>query len=164
MPRCLVLSHGDASWSEVLEWTNRQLILTKVYYPRLWLLGIIRAAVMSGWLLLFWLCLYKLLVGRQTKLLPVLLAALSFLLSRCFFYAKAHGLWHQLLHNDADKDPLTQAKFKKAYQNLLWQSAIILPIAHIVLPLITLYSLLTNRIRWRGINYELRSPEETVVI
>ncbi|MBZ0189030.1 MAG: glycosyltransferase family 2 protein, partial [Candidatus Obscuribacterales bacterium] len=29
VPRCLVASKGDASFSEIIEWTNRQLILTK---------------------------------------------------------------------------------------------------------------------------------------
>jgi cellulose synthase/poly-beta-1,6-N-acetylglucosamine synthase-like glycosyltransferase len=163
-PRCLVISHGEASWSEMIEWTNRQLILTKVYYPRLWLLGIIRAGIMMGWLVLV-LSLAIQIIGWQTKsLLPVLLAALSLLIVEIFFLWQGNRLWQQLLHRDTDKDLIAQAKFKKAYQNLLWQSAIVLPIAHIFLPVITLYSLLTNRIRWRGIYYELRSPEETVVI
>jgi len=33
-----------------------------------------------------------------------------------------------------------------------------------VLPWVTLYSLLTNRIQWRGITYELKSPTETLII
>ena len=36
VPRCLVASRGDASLSDVLEFTNRQIILTRVYMPRAW--------------------------------------------------------------------------------------------------------------------------------
>ncbi len=119
---------------------------------------------MVGWLLLVLTLLVQIISWRERELLPVLLTALSLLIVEFVFLCQGHGLWQQVFRNEADKDSPAQAKFKKAYQNLLWQSAAILPIAHIVLPLITLYSLLTNRIRWRGIDYELRSPEETVVI
>ena len=36
VPQCLVATDGDSSIAEIFEWTNRQLILTKVYYPKLW--------------------------------------------------------------------------------------------------------------------------------
>jgi len=43
VPQCLVASNGDGSFAEIVEWTNRQLILTKVYYPKLWRKAIYRA-------------------------------------------------------------------------------------------------------------------------
>src|SRR5262249_6793072 len=51
VPQCLVATHGDASLPEIVEWTNRRLILTKVYYPQLWRKAIVRATVMAVWLL-----------------------------------------------------------------------------------------------------------------
>jgi len=164
VPQCLVVSHGDASWSEVIEWTNRQLILTKVYYPALWLMGVIRAAVMAGWLIVVLVLAFQILALQVYKFLPVLFAALLLLVVELFFLFQAHGLWRKLLNQEAKADRSERIDFEQAYKRLLWQSAIIVPLAHVVLPLLTLYSLLTNRIRWRGINYELRSPHETVVV
>ncbi len=164
VPQCLVVSHGDASWPEVLEWTNRQLILTKVYYPALWLMGVIRAFVMSLWLGVVLTLAFGIVFLHVYKFLPVLLSASLLLVVEIYFLFQSHWLWRELLGQEAGRSPKQQLEFEKAYKNLLWQSAIIVPLAHIVLPVLTLYSVLTNRIRWRGINYELRSPEETVVV
>ncbi|MGH9454685.1 MAG: glycosyltransferase, partial [Terriglobia bacterium] len=40
-PRCLVPSQSDTGLKSVLRWTLRQIILTRVYSPRLWLLGML---------------------------------------------------------------------------------------------------------------------------
>ena len=80
-----------------------------------------------------------------------------------YFLLQAHQLWEKLLNREAQSDGV-EWKFAQAYKNLLWQSLLVLPLAHVVLPLLTLYSLFTNRIRCRGIHYELRSPTETVVV
>ncbi len=164
VPQCLVVSHGDASWPEIIEWTNRQLILTKVYYPALWLMAVIRATVMAGWLIVVLVLATEIFVLQVYKFLPVLLAASLLLFVELFFLIQAHGLWHKLLIQGAAAGSPERIDFEKAYQRLLWQSVVIVPLAHFVLPILTLYSLLTNRIRWRGINYELRSPHETVVV
>jgi len=164
VPQCLVISHGDASWSEILEWTNRQLILTKVYYPALWLMGVIRAFVMAAWLIVVLALTFQIIALHVYKLLPVLFAALMLLVVEFYFLFQAHGLWKQLLGEQVEGSSQQQFSFEQAYKNLLWQSALVVPLAHVILPILTLYSLLTNRIRWRGINYELRSAEETVVV
>ena len=35
-PRCLVASREDSTFAEFMSWTNRQMIITRVYAPRLW--------------------------------------------------------------------------------------------------------------------------------
>ncbi len=164
VPRCLVVSEGNASWSEILEWTNRQLILTKVYYRDLWLIAIARAALMAGWLVLTLTLIFQIIILGLHKQIPVLIACSALLIVELVFLFQGHALWRQLLSQQGDHNAIEQIKFQRAYENLLWQSAMVLPIAHIVLPPITLYSLLTNRIRWRGVNYELRSAQETIVV
>jgi cellulose synthase/poly-beta-1,6-N-acetylglucosamine synthase-like glycosyltransferase len=164
VPQCLVISHGDASWPEVIEWTNRQLILTKVYYPALWFMGVLRAAIMAGWLIMVLALLFQIIVWQVYGLIPVLLASSMLLVVEFYFLFQAHGLWRKLLTQHTQKSPEEQSGFNEAFNNLLWHSAIVIPLAHIILPVMTLYSLLTNRIRWRGINYELRSPQETIVV
>jgi hypothetical protein len=69
------------------------------------------------------------------------------------FILKAQKLWCQVLSDRGDYLERSVLPFCLA-----------IPLAHVVLPWLTLYSLLTNRIQWRGITYELRSPTETVVI
>jgi|SRR5579875_3835020 len=39
-PRCLLASHEDSSFVSFIRWTNRQIIITRVYAPHLWRLGL----------------------------------------------------------------------------------------------------------------------------
>lgn len=39
-PRCLLASHEDSSFADFMRWTNRQIIITRVYAPHLWRLGL----------------------------------------------------------------------------------------------------------------------------
>jgi hypothetical protein len=57
-----------------------------------------------------------------------------------------------------------QEKIDEAYDKTLWRFTIMLPLAHLLLPWLTLYSMLTNKISWRGVKYELKSPSEIVVV
>jgi len=43
VPACLVPSYGDCTWGEVLEFTTRQIVITRVYEPRMW-----RMAMLTG--------------------------------------------------------------------------------------------------------------------
>jgi len=35
-PRCLVAAQGESSFADFIRWSNRQIIITRVYAPRLW--------------------------------------------------------------------------------------------------------------------------------
>ncbi len=153
VPRCLVASEGDATIAEIFEWTNRQLILTKIYYPQLWARAISRACVMAAWLLsmIFALICWALTADHWMGL--ALLAGLLVLPLELVFLVRARGLWRGVL---ADSHGYIQESFLT--------SCAAIPLAHLVLPWMTLFSVVTNRIRWRGITYELRSPTETLVV
>ncbi|MBX9686086.1 MAG: glycosyltransferase family 2 protein [Candidatus Obscuribacterales bacterium] len=153
VPQCLVASHGDGDWTEVIEWTNRQLILTKVYYPALWRRGIMRAGIMATWLLSVFSCLLLLLATGEAIYLHSLLTGLIVLPIEVYFLLKGQGLWLKVLSDRQDE-----------LRSSLWKFVMALPLAHLALPWMTLYSLCTNRIQWRGVTYELRSPSEIVVI
>jgi cellulose synthase/poly-beta-1,6-N-acetylglucosamine synthase-like glycosyltransferase len=177
VPQCLVASHGDATFKEVMEWMNRQLILTKVYYPALWRRAIARTIVLTVWLMAVLISAVGAIAHDQQMLLA-LLAGLTLLPVEWAFLFKAQGLWKQLLkanmgeHLSQDvkvmKEPagdtLAMQSLEEAYNRSFWRFSATLPLAHLVLPWMTLYSILTNRITWRGITYELRSPTETVII
>lgn len=153
IPQCLVASHGDGDWPEVVEWTNRQLILTKVYYPALWRRSIYRAAIMATWLFAVLATFILYLASGEEVYFHSLLVGLAILPVEVYFLLKGQELWQQVLSDRRQELAGSLPKFLLA-----------IPLAHLTLPFMTLYSLCTNRIRWRGINYELKSPSETLIV
>ncbi len=174
VPQCLVASHGDATIPEIVEWTNRQLILTKVYYPKLWRRAIRRAIILTVWLLALAGSTVAAALTGSTELIAASMAGLILLPVEILFLLKAQHLWYRVLSLSAKEEDFNAANSEQkseeralmehAFQLSLLRFSLVLPLAHIVLPCMTLYSVLTNRIRWRGIEYELRSPSEVVII
>ena len=75
IPECLIPSYGECSFGELLEFTTRQVIITRVYHPGLWRVGFIGHAIfnLAFWMLPFfhprlwlglWLAIYVLSAGR----------------------------------------------------------------------------------------------------
>jgi GT2 family glycosyltransferase len=184
VPQCLVASHGDATIAEIVEWTNRQLILTKVYYPKLWRRAIGRATVLCVWLVAVLAGLAGGLFLGDHDMLQAALIGLVLLPIELIFLLKAQGMWESVIAtNTTNKHSqeisiehlknfkpgelapeAEQQVLEKAFCISLWRFTLALPLAHLILPWLTLYSLLTNRIKWRGITYELRGPSEIVII
>jgi cellulose synthase/poly-beta-1,6-N-acetylglucosamine synthase-like glycosyltransferase len=163
VPQCLVVSDGDASLTEIVDWTNRQLILTKVYYPALWWKAMLRATVLALWLLIELYCLASFLFGGHLEYLNAALIGLLLWPVELYFLFQAQGLWKNVL-SDSVASLSEQEKIDEAYDKTLWRFTIMLPLAHLLLPWLTLYSMLTNKISWRGVKYELKSPSEIVVV
>jgi ceramide glucosyltransferase len=153
VPQCLVASDGDASIGEIFEWTNRQLILTKVYYRELWVRAITRAVIMAVWLIAMIIAVLGFLFMKDPYCLQAIICGLTIVPVEIFFLIVARGLWQRVL---ADRSDYLRESF--------WSSCAAIPLAHLVLPWLTLFSVLTNRIQWRGVKYELRSTTETLVI
>lgn len=153
VPQCLVASEGDASIPEIIEWTNRQLILTKVYYPELWGRAISRACLMAAWLLAMIFALSGWVFAHDAWLGAAVGAGLAVLPLEFIFLIRARRMWQSVLRDNS-------AHLQESFAS----SCAAIPLAHLVLPWVTLYSVLTNRIKWRGVTYELRSPTETLVI
>lgn len=153
VPQCLVASDGNSAVGEIIEWTNRQLILTKVYYPKLWGRAIVRAMVMALWLVAMVGAGLVYAMDRDPVMLNALWAGASLVLVEFIFLVIARRLWQRVLIDN-----------KEYIRESFITSCAAIPVAHMVLPWVTLYSLLTNRIQWRGITYELKSPTETLII
>jgi cellulose synthase/poly-beta-1,6-N-acetylglucosamine synthase-like glycosyltransferase len=163
VPQCLVASDGDASLAEILEWMNRQLVLTKVYYPALWRKAIARAGILAFWLLAVLIAAYQGIVKHESAFQFAFYLGLSLLLLEFLFLAQAQGMWRRVLFRQPD-DKERAENIDRAYDRSFWRSIWVLPLAHCLLPWMTLNSLFTNRIQWRGVIYELKSPEETIVV
>lgn len=153
VPQCLVAHHGDGDWAEVVEWMNRQLILTKVYYPALWRRGIFRAGIMAFWLICMFVSIGGYLLTRENIHLLSVCAGLTVLPVEFLFLVRGQALWENVL---SDR--------RRELSDAFWKFCMAIPLAHLALPWMTLYSTCTNRIQWRGVTYELRSPTETVVV
>ena len=48
VPECLIPSYGECTWRELLEFTTRQIIITRVYHPGLWRIGFIGHATFNA--------------------------------------------------------------------------------------------------------------------
>ncbi len=41
VPLCLVPSYGECSWPQLMEFTTRQILITRVYAPKIWKMGLV---------------------------------------------------------------------------------------------------------------------------
>jgi ceramide glucosyltransferase len=152
VPRCLTLSIEDASLRSLLEFTTRQVIITRVYNARLWWIGIISQllfnSVFFGGLIFATLDM----ANGNDSFFSFLLLGLIYLLG------SAKGLLRML----AARRMLPQAR--REITRLWWMYCLF----WILVSPLYLYNFIksatTRRILWRGVLYELRSPQETLVI
>lgn len=142
-PNCLVASVGDCDFKELLEFTTRQIKITRVYAQHLWLPLLLGSALFGiaffGGLIL--ICVYPRSFAAFFLLLIFALGA-----TKSFIRFRA-----------------VSRILETSYRDL---------VAHIFLwpfaSLLYLYNAIvagfSRRITWRGITYELKSPREAVII
>lgn len=151
-PDALIPSLGDCNFHELLEFTTRQLKITRVYAPHLWkplLIGslLFNLTFWGGILFLFW----RLSRGDSWVWLAITLSLLLTLGSfkalvrwRAICIPLSH--YRQLLN----KDLLAHLFFWPLASSLYLYNAILAGFS--------------RRISWRGITYELKSTNEAVII
>jgi ceramide glucosyltransferase len=153
VPACLTAAHEDCSFTELLEFTTRQLKITRVYAPHLW-----RIVLVSNLLfvLIFYggiaLTLMRLWRGASVAL-PLALIGSIFL----FGAAKAY------LRLRAVALPLSMAGVQARGATLL-AHLFLWPLTSALYAYNAVAAGLSRRITWRGITYELTSPTETKVL
>lgn len=152
VPLCLTPSFEDCSFSELFEFTTRQLKITRVYASHFW------KAVLLG-SLLFVMVFFggiALVITRAALGLsyaaPLLLVAIIFALGLGKAYVRLKAVTLPLSAYGA------QLRRGLLPHLLLW------PFASMLYLYNALAAALSRRIRWRGITYELKSPTETVII
>ena len=152
VPRCLPPSVGGCSFRELIEFTTRQLKITRAYAPHLW------KAVLTGSIIfvLTFFGGFGLVIGRAAMSLsfvtPLMLLLIIFGLGATKSYLRLRAVRqvipeHSLRSLSATLSLLT-----------LW------PIASALFLYNALAAMMSRRINWRGITYELKSPTETVII
>jgi ceramide glucosyltransferase len=145
-PNCLVASVGDCDFHELLEFTTRQIKITRVYASHLWLPLMLGSGLFTivffGGILLF-------LSGSVSALVIV---AVLFLL----------GAVKGLIRWRAISVPLAEHKSK--LNKDLWAHIFLWPFASLLYFYNTIVAGFSRRIKWRGITYKLKSPSEAVII
>lgn len=151
-PNCLVPSVGDCGFKELFEFTTRQIKITRVYAPQLWLPLLLGSALFTivffGGLLLL---AVQILSGSSFWLLLTVLAVLFGLGA-----AKALIRWR------AVNMPLSN--YRSAMRRDLAAHIFLWPFASVLYLYNAVAAGFSRRINWRGITYELKSPSEAVII
>jgi len=152
VPACLVASAGDCSVSELLEFSNRQLKITRVYASHLWkpvLIGsLLFCAVFFGG---FVLLLARVFL-RLSYALPLLLLLLIYLLGAAKAYIRLKAV------------AVLLANYQKQLSRSLPWHLLLWPFASALYLCNALAAGFSRRIKWRGITYELKSATEAVII
>jgi len=152
VPECLTVSFVETDMNGLFEFTNRQIVITRVYAPKIW-----RAAAVTHLLYCVTVVLgLALIVGELISERPALhIAALTFfilLLSAIRASLRVVAVTEIL--------PASKAQImSQAWVNIALPAAIpflyLMNFAH---------SLIARKIRWRNVRYELISANQTRII
>lgn len=152
VPQCLTVSWEDCRFTEMLEFTTRQLKITRVYAPPLW------KAVMIGSIFfcsVFFGGIALVIHAASTggRYVPALiLLGIMFLLGAGKSFMRLKGV----------------ALALPAHRLEVWRSALVhltlWPFTSAIYIYNSLCAAASRRITWRGITYELKSPTQTVII
>ena len=151
-PHCLVASVGDCSLKELFTFTTRQIQITRVYAPELWLPLMLGSSLFTivffGGIILF----IGLLVSSKFSLTLALILLLIFGLGSI----KAVIRWQ------AVNIPLR--RYKRELRRDLPAHIFLWPLTQPLYLYNALVAAFSRRVSWRGITYELKSPGEAVII
>jgi ceramide glucosyltransferase len=152
VPACLTASLEDCTFRELLEFTTRQLKITRVYAPHLW-----RVVLISNLLfVVFFFGGLALAAARAASGLefawPLALVSVVFLLGvwKAFFRLRAVALALEDQH----------ARLRAG----LWAHLLLWPLTAALFLYNAAAAGFSRRIVWRGIGYELKSPTEIEII
>lgn len=152
VPACLTASLEDCTFRELIEFTTRQLKITRVYASHLW-----KAALVGS--LLFVLVFFGGIVLVSTRALlglsfwlPLLLLCVIFILGALKGYIRLRAV------------QLPLAKYSRELSRTLPAHLLLWPITSALFLYNCIAAMFSRRIEWRGIKYELKSPTEAVII
>lgn len=152
VPACLTASIEDCSFGELIEFTTRQLKITRVYASGFWkavLVGsLLFVSVFFGGIVLV---LTRIALGLS-YLLPAALLIVIFLLGAAKAWIRLRAVMLPLRQYEAE------LKKGALAQLFLW------PLTSALYLYNAMCAAFSRRIDWRGIVYELKSLDETVII
>lgn len=151
VPQALTASVENCSWTELLEFTTRQMKITRVYMTKLWVLSMIGSAMFNAVMIAaFLIAIFsKDAIASYTSIATLVLVSI-FSIGKAWLRLNAVKL--------ALPDYNSELKRQFWTQTTLWLFS----------PALFLHNSLaagfSRQLRWRGITYELKSPTKTVII
>jgi cellulose synthase/poly-beta-1,6-N-acetylglucosamine synthase-like glycosyltransferase len=142
VPTCLVPSHGDCDWRSLLEFTTRQVLITRVCAPGPWRTGFVTQTIFN---LAFW----GLFAAMWTR-------------------PAAAALWAGIAGLAAAKSAIRLGAVattlpEGALSKHRWSYILFAPFVALLYEYNMIRSALTRHMVWRQIHYTLLSPNRTVV-
>jgi len=152
LPECLTVSYVETDFAGLMEFTNRQILITRVYSPKLWAIAFATHLLFCLTVVLgMVLTVQVFFTGR-----PALqLAALTFL---PLLLAAIRGA----LRVTVVQEMLPSLKIQIQQQS--WIHLVIGVWIPFLYAANFLISAVTKKINWRGIRYQLNSSQDTVII
>ena len=152
LPECLTLSYVQTDFAGLLEFTNRQVKITRVYRPQMWGMAFATHFLYCATVLLGLFVMLSLMAQSRPAF------QVAFLFSLPMLLAAIRGAFRVIGAAEALPAARTQ---------IMGQSWI-----YIILPVFVPFWYLTNficslagrRLKWRGIEYEVISSEQTRVL
>jgi ceramide glucosyltransferase len=152
LPECIVPSFVETDFTGLMEFTNRQVLITRVYAQKMW-------GMAAGTHLLY--CL-SLTIGTILTLSDFLATRPAFHLAALTFLPVLLSMIRGALRAAGVSEALP------AYRKQIAGQAWIYVLLTVFIPFLYLVnfisSLVTRKIRWRGITYELIAPEQTRIV
>ena len=152
LPECLTPSYVHTDFAGLLEFTGRQMRITRVYRPQLWATAFATHFLYCLTLLIGFIVAMNLTLASRPAFQVITLLSLPPLLAAIRGALRVIGV--------TDALPALRSQ-------IMSQSWIYILLAMLVpfLYLVNFFSsIMGRRIRWRGIDYELISPEQTRVL
>ncbi len=152
VPECLTVSYVETNFEGLLEFTNRQILITKVYAEDMWRMGF-------GTHVLY--CL-TLTLGTLLTLSDLIATVPSFHLATLTFLPVLLGIIRSSLRLVGVTEVLPAARSQIMGQAWIYLLlTVFIPFLYVVN---FVFSLITRKIRWRGATYEVISPEQTHIL
>jgi ceramide glucosyltransferase len=151
-PHCLVASVGDCRLGELFEFTTRQIKITRVYAPQLWKPLLLGSS-------LFTIVFFGGIVLLATRIALGLSWIVLFLVLCVVF---ALGAIKAVMRLRVVQIPL--ANYRRELNNDMLAHFFLWPVASLLYLYNAIAAGFSRRIEWRGITYELKSPNEAVII
>jgi ceramide glucosyltransferase len=151
-PRCLLASREDSSFLEFLRWSNRQILLTRVYASRFWRLGLAANVLYCGTFLSGLVLL--ILPGMPIPTRIAMGAALLVILTLGFAKGRIRTVVARELF--PEEQPVL-SRLGSRY----WQ---LTPLVPWIMLFNFVVAGLTRHMEWSGTRYELKSADEVKVL
>lgn len=152
IPECLTLSYAETDFQGLLEFTNRQILITRVYASKMWATAAVTHSLYSLTITLGAVLIAGELAAQRPAFHLMTLTFLPMLL------AAIHGALR--LMGVTEAVPAARAQ--------IMGQAWVYVLVPVLLPFLYLVnfvnSLVTRKIRWRGVAYELVSPQQTRIL